>query len=294
MTTTNSTPETGTVPPPESNRPGRLAVTRRVTRGLIPILVPLVVLALWEYAGRQRLLADGLFPPATKAAAALLVWIAGSGTTDDLVPASIYSGTWSEHVGASLVRILTGYLIGSALAVVLGLAGGVSLLARRALDPTINAIRPISITAWVPLALVLFGIGDRPAVFLTALATFFPVYINTLSGARYVDVGMIRAARMLGATRGEVIGKVVLPAALPSIAVGLRVAAAIAWTTVVIAEILGAKSGLGYVLIDSYNQFRFDYVIAAMISLGACGFLTDRLVQLAFARPLRWIGDRAH
>lgn len=103
-------------------------------------------------------------------------------------------------------------------------------------------------------------------MFLTALATFFPVYINTLSGARYVDVGMIRAARMLGATRGEVIGKVVLPAALPSIAVGLRVAAAIAWTTVVIAEILGAKSGLGYVLIDSYNQFRFDYVIAAMIS----------------------------
>lgn len=234
--------------------------------------MPLVVLALWEYAGRQRLLADGLFPPATKATAALLVWIAGSGTTGDLVPASIYSGTWSEHVGASLVRILTGYLIGSALAVVLGLAGGVSLLARRALDPTINAIRPISITAWVPLALVLFGIGDRPAVFLTALATFFPVYINTLSGARYVDVGMIRAARMLGATRGEVIGKVVLPAALPSIAVGLRVAAAIAWTTVVIAEILGAKSGLGYVLIDSYNQFRFDYVIAAMISLGACGF----------------------
>jgi ABC-type nitrate/sulfonate/bicarbonate transport system permease component len=146
----------------------------------------------------------------------------------------------------------------------------------------------------VPLALVLFGIGDQPAIFLTALATFLPVYVNALSGTRYVEERMIRAARMLGATRGEVIRRVVLPAALPSIAVGLRVAAAIAWTTMVIAVILGARSGLGYVLIDSYNRFRFDYVIAAMVSLGACGFLTDRAVQLAFARPLRWVSEGAH
>ncbi|MEV4077434.1 ABC transporter permease [Nonomuraea fuscirosea] len=179
-------------------------------------------------------------------------------------------------------------------AVVLGLVGGVSALARRAFDPTINAVRPISITGWVPLALVLFGIGDQPAIFITALAIFFPVYVDALSGTRYVEERMIRAARMLGATRGEVIRSVVLPAALPSIAVGLRVAAAIAWTTVVIAVILGARSGLGYVLIDSYNRFRFDYVIAAMVSLGACGFLTDRAVQLAFARPLRWVSEGAH
>jgi NitT/TauT family transport system permease protein len=254
-------------------------------------VLPLVFLGAWEYAGRAHLLADGLLPPASTAVGALVDWITGSG---DLVPASIYSGTWLDHVGASLARILTGYAIGSVLAVILGVAGGVFVVARRAVDPTINAIRPISITAWVPLALVLFGIGNQPAIFLTALATFFPVYVNALSGARYVEERMIRAARMLGATRAEVIGKVVVPAALPSIAVGLRVAAAIAWTTVVIAEILGAKSGIGYVLIDSYNQFRFDYVIAAMISLGACGFLTDRLVQLAFASPLRWVSKSAH
>jgi NitT/TauT family transport system permease protein len=265
-----------------------------LVRRLVPIVLPLVVVALWEYAGRHRLLADGLFPPASTAAAALLDWIGGSGEPGGPVPPSPYSGTWLEPIGASLARILTGYLLGSVLAVALGLAGGVSALARRTFDPTINAIRPISITAWVPLALVLFGIGNRPAIFLTALATFFPVYINALSGARYVEQRLVRAARMLGATRAEVIRKVVVPAALPSIAVGLRVAAAIAWTTVVIAEILGARSGLGYVLIDSYNQFRFDYVIAAMVSLGACGFLTDRVVQLAFARPLRWVSKSAH
>jgi NitT/TauT family transport system permease protein len=270
-------------------------VTRRPANGLAyrlaPFVLPLVFLGVWEYAGRARLLADGLRPPASTAILALVDWITDMG---DLVPASIYSGTWLEHVGASLARILTGYAIGSVLAVILGVAGGVFVVARRAVDPTINAIRPILITAWVPLALVLFGIGNRPAIFLTALATFFPVYVNALSGARYVEERMIRAARMLGATQSEVIRKLVHPAALPSIAVELRVAAAIAWTTVVIAEILGAKSGIGYVLIDSYNQFRFDYVIAAMVSLGACGFVTDRLVQLAFAKPLRWVSKSAH
>lgn len=277
-----------------SRQVDRRTPTRRTGRWLghrvVPFVLPLVVVALWEYAGRERLLADGLLPPASTAVAALYDWITGSGP----VPTSIYSGTWFSHVGASLARILAGYSIGCVLAVALGVAGGVFVLARRAFDPAINAIRPISITAWVPLALVLFGIGNQPAIFLTALATFFPVYVNALSGARYVEQRMIRAARMLGATKAEVIRKVILPAALPAIAVGLRVAAAIAWTTVVIAEILGAKSGLGYVLIDSYNQFRFDYVIAAMISLGACGFLTDRLVQLAFARPLRWVSKSAH
>ncbi len=263
-------------------------------RRLVPLILPVVVLAVWEYAGRRKLLADGLFPPASTSAAALLDWIAGDGKHELGVPPSIYSGTWARHVGASLARILTGYLLGSVLAIGLGMAGGVWSLARRAVDPTINAIRPISITAWVPLALVLFGIGSEPAIFLTALATFFPVYVNTLSGARDVEVRLVRAARMLGATGGEVIRRVILPAALPQIVVGLRVAAAIAWTTVVIAEILGAKSGLGYVLIDSYNQFRFDYVIAAMASLGACGYLTDRLVDLAFARPLRWVRRGAH
>lgn len=93
---------------------------------------------------------------------------------------------------------------------------------------------------------------------------------------------------MLGASKRRILIRVTLPAAAPNIVTGLRVASGIAWTTVVVAEILGAKSGLGYVLIDSYNQFRLDYVIAAMASLGACGFLTDRLVQWVFAESLRW------
>jgi len=144
--------------------------SRGLAYRLAPFVLPLAFLGAWEYAGRAHLLADGLLPPASTAVGALVDWITGSG----LVPASIYSGTWLDHVGASVARILTGYAIGSVLAVVLGVAGGVFVVARRAVDPTINAIRPISITAWVPLALVLFGIGNQPAIFLTALATFFP------------------------------------------------------------------------------------------------------------------------
>lgn len=264
-----------------------------IWRLLICLAVPLTFLLAWEWAGQAKALANGLFPPISTGFFAFLDWIFNQSGEDGLVPQSIYSGSWLTHVGASLSRILTGFGIGAVLAVILGISGGVSSLVRGAVDPMISSIRPISITAWVPLTLVIFGIGNSPAIFLTALASFFPIYVNTLDGAKSVSLQLIRAAEMLGANRREVITRVVLPAALPSIVTGLRVAIAIAWTTVVIAEMLGAKSGLGYVLIDSYNQFRFDYVIAGMISLGAMGFLTEKGLKLLFAHPLRWVSKSA-
>lgn len=259
----------------------------------ISVVFPAVVLVAWEVACENKLLAGGLFPPPSIAIAALLDWIFGPGTAGTLAAPSPYDGTWIMHVASSGLRIAGGFLIGSGAGIVLGMLGGVSQLFRRLIDPTINAIRPISVTAWIPLTLIFFGIGTKPAVFLTALASFFPVYINSLSGAQFAEGKLMRAALMLGATPRQVLLRVTLPAALPSIAVGLRVAASIAWTTVVVAEILGAKSGMGYVLMDSYNQFRFDYIVAAMISLGACGFLTDKLLQYVFIRPLRWIDHGA-
>jgi NitT/TauT family transport system permease protein len=248
-----------------------------------------VVLALWQWAGQSKLIAGGLFPPPTRAIAALIDWMFGPGAAGTIAPPSPYDGTWLSHVAASVARIFAGYVIGSLFGIAFGLFAGVSLTVRKLIDPTINAIRPISVTAWIPLTLIFFGIGSKPAIFLTALATFFPVYINSLSGAQFAEGKLLRAALMLGANRGQILVRVTLPAALPNIAVGLRVAAAIAWTTVVVAEILGAKSGLGFILMDSYNQFRFDYIVAAMISLGACGFFTDKLLQLLFAKPLRWV-----
>jgi ABC-type nitrate/sulfonate/bicarbonate transport system permease component len=248
------------------------------------IVGPLSVIVLWEYVGRQGLLAGGLFPPFTQVLMAWSEWIFGIGGVH-----SIYSGTWLLQAMASTERVLLGFVIGSAIAIVVGILVGWSAVFDKLIDPSVNLIRPISVTAWIPLALIIFGIGDRPAIFLTVLATFFPVYINTVAGVRQAEEKLTRAARMLGVNDFQLLTRVVLPAALPNIFTGMRVAVGIAWTTVVVAEMLGAKSGLGYVLIDAYNFFEFPYVIAAMFSIGLLGFLTDRILLFIINWQLYWV-----
>jgi NitT/TauT family transport system permease protein len=254
-----------------------------VRRSALYLIVPAIVIAVWELVGREHWLASGLFPPASDVASALADWIAGTGSKH-----SIYSSTWAANAGASAWRIFIGFVIGGTLGITLGVFVGWSDTARRLFDPTVNSVRPIAVTAWAPLALMIFGIGNRPAYFLTALASFFPIYVNTVSGVRYADERLVRAARMLGATDFQILRRVILPAAMPSIMTGVRVGIAIAWTTVIVVEILGAKSGLGYVLIDTYQQFQFPYVIAAMISVGALGFASDSLIVAISRRRLRW------
>lgn len=249
---------------------------------VFPIVIPVVVIVVWQYVGSQGLIAGGLFPSASESLESLIQWIFGERGSD------YFAGTWIDAVLTSTARVAAGFAIGASLAIILGLLGGVSDSIRRIVDPSINAIRPISVTAWVPIALIIFGIGYQPAIFLTALGTFFPVYVNTLSGARYSEGKLVQAAQMMGATRWQTLRRVTLPATLPSIAVGMRVGAAIAWTCVVVAEMLGAKSGLGYTLILSYQQFEFGYIIAAMASIGLCGYITDKLLEHFVERKLRW------
>lgn len=255
---------------------------------LLSMVIPLIVIAIWQYTGSNRMIADGLFPSFTASIEALSDFLFG--TAEQSAP---YSGDWVTSVLDSSQRILSGYVLGSVLGVVLGLFSGYSKSVRLLVNPMIDALRPISITAWIPLALIFFGIGNAPAIFLTSMATFFPVYVNTLIGAMSAEGRLLRAAAMLGANKWQMLVRVTFPATLPSIATGMRVALALAWTTVVVAEILGARSGLGYVLMDAYNQFRFDYVVACMISLGALGFLSDRLLAWLFKRPLRWVESAA-
>lgn len=253
---------------------------------LLSLLVPAVVIAAWQYAGTNGLIADGLFPSATKSLEALWQWIFG-----EIGPSR--SGRFLEDLGASVVRVLVGFVIGSVVGIVAGIFSGAYRLVARLIDPMINALRPISITAWVPLTLIVFGIGNASAFFLVALATFFPVYVNAFAGARNCEGNLIRAARMLGAARSQVLWRVIIPASLPSIVTGLRVAAGLAWTCVVVVEILGAKSGIGYTLIQAYQTFQFPYVVAAMIGLGFCGFITDLLLVVLLERRLKWVSRRS-
>lgn len=247
------------------------------------LIIPVIIIAMWEWAGRAEILAGGLFPSASASVMAFLDFVFGIAENP-----GAYSATWVTQVWTSTGRVLIGFGLGAAIGVILGVLSGYMHTIRDMVDPMINVIRPVAITAWVPIALILFGIGEGPAIFLTALATFFPVYVDTLTGARFAEGNLLKAARMLGANKFQILWRVTLPAALPSIAAGLRVGLSIAWTCVVIAEVLGAKSGVGYVLIDSYNQFRLDYVVACMITLGLFGFLSDKVLSTALDRMLRW------
>ena len=199
-----------------------------------------------------------------------------------------YSGTWLDHAFASTWRVFAGFGWGIALGIVMGLLIGLSRVVERVFDPSIQVLRNIPVTAWVPLSLVFFGIGNAPAIFLIGLGAFFPTVVNTMHGVRQIDVTLYKSARMMGANEREMIQRVILPGALPSIMTGVRLSMGIAWVLVVVAEILAVRSGLGYLLNDAYQFYRNDVVIAAMLSIGLLGFLSDRLVVLARDRLLSW------
>ena len=170
----------------------------------------------------------------------------------------------------------------------LGLLIGLLRMMERLLDPTIQVLRNIPVTAWVPLSLVFFGIGNAPAVFLIGLGAFFPTVVNTIHGVRQINSTLYKAAQMMGANEHELVNRVILPGALPSIMTGIRLSMGIAWVLVVVAEILAVRSGLGYLLNDAYLFYRNDVVIAAMLSIGLLGFLSDRLVVVVRDHILEW------
>jgi NitT/TauT family transport system permease protein len=256
----------------------------RAGRAASYIIVPLVALAAWEIAA--ILLAKSLgpfFPRLGAVGGALFDWATGlTGST------AIYSGQLGIAIIESVRRIAVAYLIACLLGIPLGILVGWLSAVRRVADPFLQVIRPIPVTAWVPISMLWFGIGDKAAIYLIVLATFFPIYLNTTQGVRYVDRVIVRAGRMLGASGWRLLVYVVLPAALPSIFAGLRVSVGFAWMAVVVSELVAVKNGLGYVMFDAYGFLRADIVVAAMITIGALGFACDRLMILLERRVLGW------
>ena len=165
---------------------------------------------------------------------------------------------------------------------------GWSRLFARIVDPTIQLFRPIPITAWVPFAVAIFGIYDANALFLISLGAFYPIVVNATQGARDTNPLILRAASMMGASRLAILLYVVFPSALPSIFTGLRLGMGVAWTAVIVAEMVSVKSGLGYVLWDAYYVNRMDICVATMVSIGALGFLSDRMIVRLSDFMFRW------
>jgi NitT/TauT family transport system permease protein len=255
-----------------------------VARSLSAVIVPVIALAAWQIAATVFKSSLGPFFPSLDAvAAALFDW--ATGATGGTV---IYSGQLGSAVLASFQRIVIGYSIACLMGIPLGILVGWLSPVRRVADPFLQLIRPIPVTAWVPISILWLGIGDSAAIYLIVLATFFPIYLNTVQGVQYVDPVIVRAGRMLGAKGWRLLFYVVLPAALPSIFAGLRISVGFAWMAVVVSELVAVKNGLGYVMFEAYGFLRADIVVAGMLVIGALGFTCDRLMVLLERHMLGW------
>ncbi len=280
---TGSQPAAPAEPIPSGTPPSGGFDFSRVRRVLKALIVPLIVAAIWEFVARNQLLSSSLFPSLTGVAKVGADWIFGIDRS-----ALVYSGTWLEHAGASAQRVLLGFAIGSLAGLSLGVLTGWSTFWRGLFDPMVQWLRPIPVTAWVPLSIIWFGIGARPAVGLVVIGAFFPAYVNTVHGVMQVEDKLIRAAKMLGASRRQLLFRVVLPAALPTITTGMRIGLGFSWMCVIVSEMLAVKSGIGYVLWDSYYFANLDMVVAAMASVGFLGFLSDKIFRLLLSARLSW------
>ena len=247
---------------------------------LLAVAFPLLLLAIWHFATANR--PASLIPPPYD------VWqeledLAVGGINDDA-----YSGTLLTHLLASISRVYGGFALALAVALPLGLLIGRVPLVRQLIDPTIQILRPVPVTAWLPLAMIIFGLGPRSAFFLVFLGAFYPILVNTIFGVRAVEPRLFEAASMLGCTGPAQFFRVVLPAALPSIFTGMRLGLGFAWVVIVVGEMTGVQTGLGAIIMEARQLSRTEIVISGMIVIGIFGFLSDQLVTLIGKRLLKW------
>lgn len=202
----------------------------------------------------------------------------------------VEDGTLWEHIRASLLRVGMGFGLAVLVGIPLGLWMGWVAGAYRTLNPIFQMLRPISPIAWIPVAILWFGVGELSPIFLIFISSVFPMVVQTTSGVHTIDRRYLRAAANFGVSRPVLFRQVVIPAVLPEIIVGMRIGIGVAWLVVVAAEMIALRSGLGYLIMDSRNAGnRYDLVIAAMIIIGCIGLLLDGLTRLLERlKTVRW------
>jgi len=201
------------------------------------------------------------------------------------------NGVLFRHVSVSLFRFFAAYLLAIFFAIPLGLFLGWFRPLQLASDPLVQLLRPISPIAWFPLAVLWFGIGNLPAIFIIFLASFFPTLLATITGVRHVDPIYLKVAANFGAPRRMTFLSVIWPAAFPHIVVGLNIALGTGWIHLVAGEMLGAQSGLGFMIVDARNFLRADLIIAGMLLVGILGLLINSGMRYAESWVLnRWGG----
>jgi NitT/TauT family transport system permease protein/taurine transport system permease protein len=199
----------------------------------------------------------------------------------------ILSGDLFKHFWASLKREVIAFAYAS-VAIPIGVLMGWSKTAQNLLEPVFEMLRPIPPIAWIPLAILWFGIGDLQNQFIIFLGIFFPLLINTITGVKNVEANVVRAARCLGASEMDVLTKVVFRAAMPQIITGVRVGLGVGWMALVAAELVGASSGLGWLISDARSVLRTDIILVGMVSIGAAGLFIDQGLRMVAKKLLPW------
>ncbi|MEJ2038318.1 MAG: ABC transporter permease [Desulfosarcinaceae bacterium] len=224
-----------------------------------------ILLILWEILSRVSGWSADIFPDPIAVASSLVELIV--------------NGTMLRHTIASLYRVTAGFYMAIILGIPLGIILGRMESIRFLINPLIQFLRPISPLAWIPLAMLWFGIGDPPAIFLIFLSSFFPLAVSTTIAVGNINKTYFQVAANFNFSRWEMISKLILPAIMPEVVTALRITITIAWLVVVAAEMIAVQSGLGYLILDSRNALRMDYVMDGMIVIGAIGLFLDYLMK---------------
>ena len=247
-------------------------VIHRVMRMAEPVLGVTLCMVLWAVVAAHVHNANLLPSPAAVARAL-------RGMLDDELP---------QDIGASLAHLALGYGGGVVLGLVLALVTARSRWLEAIVDPFVEFLRPIAAIAWIPIAILLFGVGPGVPVFLIFYASVFPIFVNTFDGIRHVDEKLVNAALSLGTSRRQVTLLVILPAALPSIIAGARLSMGVAWASLVAGEIIGGDAGIGWRILWYQEFFQMDRVMAAILIVGVLGLAADGLLRALQRRVLRW------
>jgi sulfonate transport system permease protein len=246
----------------------------RYARPLLGFALPLALALGWELAVWLGYSNGRLVPPPSRVLATIL----------DLAR----SGELTRHIAATLSRVGLGFVLGVVAGTLLGAIAGYWSLARRLLDPTVQALRAIPSIAWVPLFILWLGIFETSKIALIAVGVFFPVYLGVMGAILSVDRKIVEVGRIFRLSGPAMIRRILLPAVLPAYVVSLRVGLGLGWMFVVAAEFMGASEGLGYLLIDGQQLGKPAQIVAAIVIFAILGKLTDWLIEVATSPLLRW------
>ncbi|MCU1268584.1 MAG: cmpB [Acidobacteria bacterium] len=242
---------------------------------LLPLIVLFAAIAVWWALWQLRVFPESVFPSPLAVAKG--------------IGEEIRTGRLGNDLVASLFRVTTGFMLAVLLGVPVGLWLGNHVRSRLALLPAINFFRSLSPLAWIPFAILWFGIGDLPAIFLIFMACFFPIVVATLAAVASIPSVYFRVARDYRFSGLELLTKVTLPAIAPQVITSLRVTAGLAWLVVVAAEMIAGRDGLGFAIWDARNGLRMDLLVAGMIVIGVIGMVIDRLLmRLTKIRSVSW------